>query len=173
LKNARWRIVRPESAPSIGRRLTREKVLTAELTSGRALLWRVAAALRRGQLPAISDRQAHIAALDEILAGKNPKKALELGGRQAQGRDRKSASEVDRTELWPAMQVEALRARGAMLDPALERVARALKMSRETLRKAHRRQRQNALGLFNVFRSPARAKLVTQLVDAIPPEGKK
>lgn len=122
--------------------LTREAILTAELSAAEARLWRIADALKRRRLPSSEDCLAHARALEAILSREDPGKALELPKRK--GRPRRNAGEIDRIEVGPVIAVEAARAAGKTLEEALAQVAQTDHLSVETLRRYHKRQRKVA-----------------------------
>ncbi|OGA59985.1 MAG: hypothetical protein A3G81_26130 [Betaproteobacteria bacterium RIFCSPLOWO2_12_FULL_65_14] len=123
----------------------RERILQADLSDAQSLLWRVADALRSGRMPAAEDAEAHARALNAILDGDDPRRALGLAGRKGQGRRERTSAEVDSIELQPTMQVELLRREGISREEAVERVADSAHIPLDTLTRYHKKHRKAAL----------------------------
>lgn len=129
--------------------LTGDEILMAELSEPQRVLWRVIEALRNGRTPSDSDAKAHADALDAILSGADPKRALGLTGRRGQGRKPKTSSQMDETELNPVIRIERLRRKGMKRDEAIARIAREEHIAEGTLIGYHKRNREAAVWLLN------------------------
>lgn len=81
------------SAPMNSKLLSKQDILDAELTAGKRVFRRFIDANKEGQTVAPEDLQFLVTAFEQILDGRDPKKALKL--ERGQGRSAKTAQEQD------------------------------------------------------------------------------
>ena len=106
--------------------LTREQILTHEMSEGHARLWRFIDAVNKGKTPKKEDLTALGESFQLILDGDNPKKALGLSGKQSEGRRPRDNSTLFEREIAPVILVEKLRQDGCSVEEAMAIVTKEM-----------------------------------------------
>lgn len=123
--------------------LTPEEFSVSELSPAQARLSRIVLRLHRCDPLDQIDSLFLAESLKNILLGHDPKKALGIGGKQEGGRRKKSFREVEKTEIFPVIEVATLmRMDGISWDAAFKKIANKYKINLSTLKRHYTKHRE-------------------------------